>query len=66
MESVAPMNMTYVSELDDILPTALIVKLSYPEFRPFRLPDTSMFDQIEQRDRLLSYPYDSMDDFCAC
>lgn len=62
----APINMKYVYGLTDIIPTALIKKISYKEFEPvkrYSLECGSIIKKIEKKDILLSYPYDDMDSF---
>lgn len=62
-----PLNMRYVFCLVDELPKEVSARLLYPPHRP-RLAedlrkDRSMAAQIQQRDRLLFYPYDSVEPF---
>lgn len=62
-----PLNMRYVFRLIGELPKELSVRLLYSAYRPRRaedlLQDQSMLTQIQQKDRLLFYPYDSVEPF---
>lgn len=63
----APLKMKYVFELIEHLPHKLVAPLSYSPYTP-RLPEdidpnTSMIEQIEQKDRLLFFPFDSVAPF---
>lgn len=62
-----PLNMRYVFRLVGELPKELTVRLLYPPCRP-RLAedlrqDRPMSAQVQQHDRLLFYPYDSVEPF---
>ena len=62
-----PLNMHYVFRLIDELPKTLTSSLLYLPYRG-RWPedlhnDQSIMMQVQQRDRLLSYPYDSVEPF---
>lgn len=62
-----PLNMGYVFSLASDLPKDLSVRLLYPVYRP-RLaedlqPNQPMIGQIQQKDRLLFYPFDSVEPF---
>ena len=62
-----PLNMRYVFRLIDQLPKEASVRLLYPAHRPRWAedlrPEQSMLAQVQQRDRLLFYPYDSVEPF---
>ena len=63
----APLNMGYVYALIDQLPTDVSLRLQYAPYHPRwaedLLPDQPLFPQIQHGDRLLFYPYDSVDPF---
>ena len=63
----SPLAMGYVSQLEKLLPEELRAKLTYVPYQP-RWPENlnrqeSMIDQIRRRDRLLFFPFDSIDPF---
>jgi len=62
-----PINMQWVYSLPDHMPSALYKKLSYAPHRsryPSNLsPDESIIRQVQRRDVLLNYPYDSFKPF---
>lgn len=62
-----PLNMRYVFRLIGALPKELSMRLQYPAHHPRWTEDLRrdqpMISQIRQRDRLLFYPYDSVDPF---
>lgn len=63
----APLAMGYVSHLEKALPQDLRARLTYPPYQP-RWPEdldrgVSMIQQIRQKDRLLFFPFDSIDPF---
>ena len=62
-----PLNMRYVFRLIGALPKELSMRLQYPTHHPRWAEDLRrdqpMISQIRQRDRLLFYPYDSVDPF---
>lgn len=62
-----PLNMHYVFRLIAELPKELSVRLLYPSYRPRWAEDLRqdqpMMAQVQQRDRLLFYPYDSVEPF---
>ncbi len=62
-----PINMQYVFRLIGDLPKELSVRLSYTKYRPRWAEDLrqnqQMLTQIQQKDHLLFYPYDSVDPF---
>ena len=62
-----PLNMRYVFHLIGALPKELSMRLQYPAHHPRWAEnlrrDQPMISQIRQRDRLLFYPYDSVDPF---
>ena len=62
-----PLNMRYVFRLIGALPKDLAMRLQYPAHHPRWAEDLRrdqpMISQIRQRDRLLFYPYDSVDPF---
>ena len=59
--------MRYVFRLASELPKELSTRLLYPAYRPRWVEDLrqnqSMLTQIQQKDRLLFYPYDSVEPF---
>lgn len=62
-----PLNMSYVFGLIGDLPKDLSTRLLYPSYRPRWAEDLwhnqSMLSQIQQKDRLLFYPFDSVEPF---
>lgn len=60
----SPMRAGFVFDMLEDMPEALIEKYSYKKFSPQKSPliddNISMLDQIEKKDLLLSYPYESM------
>ncbi len=64
--SASPMNMKYVFELLDVLPSAKREKMLYPEFQPYYFnynKKEKLMDIIEKKDLFLSYPYDDIQTF---
>lgn len=61
----APINLSYVYKLSDMLPSALLEKVSYKEFKPRRHSncDKCLMNLIEQQDLFYSYPFDDMENF---
>lgn len=61
----SPMRAGFVFDMLEDMPEAFIEKYSYKKFSPQKSPliddNISMLDQIEKKDLLLSYPYESMD-----
>ena len=64
---MCPLNMHYVFQLIDALPKESSLRLLYPPYHPRRVEDLqqdqSMLTQIQQRDHLLFFPYDSVEPF---
>ena len=62
-----PLNMHYVFRLTGELPKELSPRLLYPAYRPRWAEDLrqnqSVLAQVQQKDRLLFYPYDSVEPF---
>ena len=62
-----PLNMRYVFRLIGELPKELSARLLYPTYRPRWAEDLrqnqSILMQVQQKDRLLFYPYDSVEPF---
>lgn len=62
-----PMNMKYVFGLEKLVSDEQKEKLTYPTYTPKLNPSLnykkSIFEQIQKKDVLLHYPYDSMDPF---
>ena len=62
-----PLNMRYVFRLISELPKELSTRLLYPAYRPRWAEDLRrdqpILTQIQQKDRLLFYPYDSVEPF---
>ena len=63
----SPLNMSYVFALIGQLPADVSEKLLFPPYQPRQPedlnPKQSMIQQIQQRDRLLFYPFDSVNPF---
>ncbi len=63
----SPLNMHYVYQLVSELPKELSVRLLYPSYHPRWAEDLqreqSMIAQVQQKDRLLFYPYDAVEPF---
>lgn len=66
-EDSCPLNMRYVFRLIEELPRELSTRLLYPPYRPRWAEDLrqdqSIMAQVQQRDCLLFYPYDSVEPF---
>lgn len=62
-----PLNMRYVLRLISELPKELSTRLLYPVYRPRWAEDLrqnqSILAQVQQKDRLLFYPFDSVEPF---
>lgn len=62
-----PLNMRYVFRLTGELPKELSARLLYPPYHPRWAEDLqreqSMIAQVQQKDHLLFYPYDSVEPF---
>ena len=62
-----PLNMRYVFRLIGVLPKERSSRLLYPSYRPRWAEDLwqnqSILAQVQQKDRLLFYPYDSVEPF---
>ena len=62
-----PLNMQYVFRLISELPRELSEQLLYPDYRPRWaedfLKEQQIMTQVQQKDRLLFYPYDSVEPF---
>lgn len=65
--SKAPLRMKYVFAIEDILTPKQKDQLCYrpfsPQPSPMFLPDVPIIDQVCQEDKLLHYPYESMEPF---
>lgn len=65
--SSVPMNMKYVFGLEKLVSDDIREKDTYPEYTPKLNPalnyKKSIFEQIQKKDVLLHYPYDSMEPF---
>lgn len=65
--SQSPLEMSYVMRLGDLIPSAVKAKLTYPPFIPqapeFYRKTKSVIREVEEKDRLLSYPYQTFDVF---
>ena len=62
-----PLNMKYVYQLESMLPAPKTQRLIYQPYTP-RWPEDidvnySIIDQVKQKDKLLFYPYDSVEPF---
>ncbi len=62
-----PLNMNYVFRLITVLPKELTTNLLYKPYQPHwpigLTKERSMLSQVRQKDRLLFYPYDSIEPF---
>lgn len=65
--SETPLNMKYVFDLIDEVPKAIKSGLLYKDLRQYNPGDfsVSVTEDIRLKDRILSYPYDSMDTFIS-
>ncbi len=67
--SPAPMNMKYVYQMIDSLPQGVRQPLLFAEYQPRwpedLSPDYSIIEQIRQKDKLLFYPFDSVEPFLS-
>ncbi|WP_071705952.1 polyphosphate kinase 1 [Murdochiella vaginalis] len=65
--SKAPLRMKYVFAIEDLLTPKQKDQLCYrsfaPQPSPMFLPDVPVIDQVFQEDKLLHYPYESMEPF---
>lgn len=65
--SKAPLRMKYVFAIEDVLTPKQKDQLCYrpfsPQPSPMFLPDVPIIDQVCQEDKLLHYPYESMEPF---
>ena len=63
----APMNLKYVFSLEKMLPEGMQGRYSYEPFEPKLSPafnyEKPLFDQIQKKDVMLFYPYESMEPF---
>ncbi len=63
----APLKLNYVFSLENMLPETKRKALTYPTFTPYMPSDfnsnESIMKQVIRKDRLLSYPYESMSPF---
>lgn len=62
-----PLNMKYVFSLIDEIPNAIKTKLLYRDLIQYNPADfsKSVIDDVRHKDRILSYPYESMDTFIS-
>ena len=65
--SQMPLDRKYMFQIADLLPDELAKRMSYEPYTPklsaaFNY-DENLFDQVQKKDVLLSYPYESMDPF---
>lgn len=62
-----PINMDYTYDLIDSLPQQIKEELTFPEFKSQKSPNLntkkSVFKQLDKKDVLLFYPYESMNTF---
>lgn len=67
--SATPLKMSYVYVVADKLPANLEAANSFPKYTPYYPsqfnPRKSMIDQVTEKDRLLFFPFESMDPFLA-
>ena len=63
----SPLNMKYVFSLIDEIPNAIKNKLLYRDLIQYNPADfsKSVIDDVRHKDRILSYPYESMDTFIS-
>ncbi len=63
----SPLNMKYVFSLIDEIPNAIKTKLLYMDLIQYNPADfsKSVIDDVRHKDRILSYPYESMDTFIS-
>ena len=63
----SPLNMKYVFSLIDEIPKAIKTKLLYRDLIQYNPADfsKSVIDYVRHKDRILSYPYESMDTFIS-
>lgn len=63
----SPLNMKYVFSLIDEIPKAIKTKLLYRDLIQYNPADfsKSVIDDVRHKDRILSYPYESMDTFIS-
>ena len=63
----SPLNMKYVFSLIDEIPKAIKTKLLYRDLVQYNPADfsKSVIDDVRHKDRILSYPYESMDTFIS-
>ena len=63
----SPLNMKYVFSLIDEIPNAIKTKLLYRDLIQYNPADfsKSVIDDVRHKDRILSYPYESMDTFIS-
>lgn len=65
--SAAPINISYIFDLEAKLPEGLRARMTYPAFQPQQScsvdREESMLRQVAKKDILLYYPYESMDPF---
>ncbi len=62
-----PLDRKYMFQVGDLLTPEMVAKLSYEKYVP-KLSESfdynnNLFDQVQKKDVLLSYPYESMDPF---
>lgn len=65
-KSKSPLNMKYVFQLLDSMPSAKKEKILYPKFTSYYLnknKDKNIMEMVKKKDLLLSYPYDDMQTF---
>lgn len=64
-----PINLDYISDIIKELPKQLREELTFPKFTPQKTkqinPDKSIFDQLDEKDILLFYPYQTMNQFLS-
>lgn len=63
----SPLNMKYVFSLIDEIPNAIKTKLLYRDLIQYNPADfsKSVIDDVRHKDRILSYPYESVDTFIS-
>ena len=62
----SPLNMKYVFQLLDLIPSAKKEKILYPKFTPYYMnknKDYNIMEMVKKKEMLLSYPYDDMQTF---
>ncbi len=66
-QSNSPVDLDYINDIIEDLPDSIKAELTYPPFEPQRTiqiqPHKSIFKQLDKKDILLFYPYNTMKQF---